>query len=68
MDRLCQPDLPTQAHTTSASFWVEGISETLGVDVWQMTFTTTPHKSSFEGYWVLGGGASDLGTLSVLGY
>jgi hypothetical protein len=59
--------LPPQAHTTSASFWVEGISETLHVDEWRVTLTTSPHKSDFTGFWILGT-SSALGTDTVLGY
>ena len=65
-DMITLTDLPTQAHTSSASFWVEGISETLSIDEWRVTFATTPQKDVFTGYWVLG--TSTLGTDTDLGY
>lgn len=66
-DLVTVSSLPTQAHTSSASFWIEGISETLSIDEWRVTFVTSPQKTAFDGAWILGT-SNDLDTDSVLGY
>jgi len=66
-DLVTVTSLPTQAHTSSASFWIEGISETLSIDEWRVSFVTSPQKTAFDGAWVLGT-SDDLGTDTELGY
>ena len=57
--------LPTQAHTTSAKFWVEGISETISIHTWEIGFVTSPHVA-MDGFWVLG--TTSINTGLKLGY
>lgn len=57
--------LPTQAHTTSAKFWVEGISETISIHTWEIGFVTSPHVP-MDGFWVLG--TTSINTGLKLGY
>lgn len=59
-------DLPDQAHGSSLDFWVEGISETISLTEWNITFTTSPHKNVFQGYWVLG--TSELDSTTKAAY
>lgn len=66
-DLFTAGDLPEQAPVSAMDLWVEGVTETIGVDQWTVTFNTTPAPDMFpDGVWTIG--TSELDTTSILGY
>lgn len=56
-----------ESSNVTADFWVEGISETIALDRWSVTFNTTPVVDLFpDGVWVLG--TSELNNDAYLGF
>lgn len=60
-------NLPTQAPAASVDLNIEGYTESLGLDVWQLVFNASSSTSSLV--WQLNSGSySQLGTTTKLGY
>lgn len=59
-------NLPSQAPTTSQTFFVEGITETLGPESWRFQFNVSS-ADVYENVWVLGDAShGQLGTTTIL--